>query len=484
MTHQFFKHVPRVGSPKTPLLRLSNNIKAHIKTQAALPNDLGRETWTLGDLEYLMPPVFLRNQWVYKITQQTDRAAIVAALRTSLKATLEQCRPLAGILVKGAGEIRIVRNHGSDVPFISKEPITLLSFETLKASGFPSYQVEELAALGEMDNLQTHTISSERPILQVQTTWIPGGLILTVGFHHYSMDGVGFANFLKQWRTNHVEMEQNRGCAPWHPENLNRDRLNGKPVSYKNRVLLVAPSPVEAPKGTISRRRPIILHFHRQQIEKLKLAARRPLTDMPMASYNAITALLWRVHTRTRLRCIETISPSTPTALSTAVDLRRRFEPRLRPQLLANACMGVMSQLISFDQATGPGGLAHLASLIGETGASVNRDLVAARADEVAMLKDKTMAAWTGAQMPAFSFAMTDMREAGYYELDFGFGAPTAVRNVDEMHHPCVMRQHLTGTDANGVDKKIEVQMPVEEECLAELMQNQELLDYAEVVTV
>ncbi|KAK8024538.1 transferase [Apiospora rasikravindrae] len=407
-----------------------------------------QEIWRLGDLEYLVPPVFLRNQWVYKIAQQTNRVTLVDELRSSLSATLEQCRTLSGVLVKEAGEVQIST-----------------SVEQLRGLGYPPLCLEELASLDEMDNLQTHGLSSGRPILQVQTTWIPGGLILTVGYHHYSMDGMGFAAFLNQWRDNHLAMGNGGHLAPWHPENLNRERLNGIPIPYQDRVSPITPIPVGPPKSLRHPSRPIVLNFHEAQRNRLKSAAAHD--NKPVSSYSAITALLWRVHT----------------PLSTAVNLRSRFKPPLRTQLQANAVTGVMSPHVSFAEAIAPGGLTHLSSIAHEAALSFDVHDAMERANKVAMLKDKTMAAWTGAQLPEFSFAMTDMRNAGYYELDFGFGAPLTVRNVHETQHPCVIRKLLPGTDADGIHSIFEVQMPVEDVCLEQLVQDSELLEYAEVAS-
>jgi hypothetical protein len=454
-------------------------------------SDPEEETWTLADLEYAMPSGVLRIMLVYRLNEPIDRDGVITRLRGGLETTLDQCRTLTGVFKKQGGEVYIIRRRGSSIPFIIKHSNDKhASYEDLEAAGFPTTEVCKQAALEDMGNTLTNTVGSGRPLLELQATWITGGMILTAGYHHYLMDGAGFTAFLKQWIANTLALNVNDDAAvpAWDSSCFNRERMNGTFVSPDKRIT----PPTSVPKMSLKislppASRPVTLHFHNKDIERLRMAATPQ--GGSVSSYDAVAALVWRARTRARLSMYDT--PSTDsTAHISAVDIRARFEPPLPQTLQANACLAVVTQPIPVFEVVAEGALPKLASMIRQshTDGPLNdfRRMAQERADRTAALQDKTMASLAVRDVPRFAVAMSDRRNSGFYEADFGFGTPVSVRHDHQPGMPSVMRRIPPRSDEHGVynpDPILEVQVAVELPCLEVFLRDTELHQYADMVS-
>lgn len=445
-------------------------------------DDPQAEAWTLADLEYTVPPVFLKTMLVFRTEQHVHPVESTEGLMRALEITLSQCRTLTGAFIIEGGEIKIVRNRGASVPFIVQHNMSA-SFKDLEASGFPESVVGKHAVLDKTSLKSAHSITNgQQPLCEIQATWIAGGLIITAGWHHYCMDGAGFWAFLRQWARTALALKDNIEVPPpWDPSALDRHRLNGRfhrpdertdPPPHPQAVLPVAASAHPS--------RLVILHIDNVQISRLKAAA-RPLEGKESSAYDSITALLWRVHTRARL-AIHDPQPDDVTFLGQAVDLRSRFSPPLGAQLQANAMLGVLTPPIPVRDAVADEKLPFLASLVRQTHTGATEEAALARANVVAALQDKTLAAWKGGgHVPRFAMAMSDWRRGGLYEADFGFGRPVAWRAVYQPGHPSTVTE-LPRDGTDGATPGLEVQIPVEVPCLDCFVRDAELLRYAKVV--
>lgn len=435
--------------------------------------DASSEEWTLADLEYPMPPVFLQNNIVFKMDNvDTDEAT--ARLKHALDLVSRQCRTLAGVFRKESGEVKIVRDPGATIPFVVEHKWSV-SYEQLEAEGFPGSHISARAVLRETSMADAHSITSGNNVCEIKATWISGGLIITFGYHHYCLDGSGSSAFLRMWAETSRALQEDSQLPSWDSGHLNRDRLRGQFVPPEQRVDPGLPAP--QPQCAIPPRAAPIDHFvvlrlQKDQIISLKTAA--TTHNEKISSYDAVTALVWRVLTRARLS-IYSPEPGEATFVGQAVNIRNRLTPHLCAELQANATLGVLTPPLAIGDAVAPGSLGFLASLVRQAHANVDEQTILYTANRVARMRDKTLAAWRGTHAPRFGVAVSDFRGGMLYELDFGFGKPVALRNVYQPGHPCVIHSASAG-------RGVEVQIPVEGSCLDIFVQDAELLQYAEVI--
>ncbi|KAI1296449.1 transferase [Xylaria venustula] len=451
-------------------------------------NDPDQETWKLGDLEYAMPSGVVRVMFLYRLSKPVDHGSMITQLRCGLEATLSQCRTLTGVFKKQEGEVFIIRNRGGAIPFIVKySDNDDASFEILEAAGFPILEVSKQAALEDMGNTVTNTLESGRPLLELQVTWIAGGMILTIGYHHYLMDGAGFSAFLEQLMANTSALNINpyTTIPAWDSSCFNRERLNGTFVPPNKRITPPTTVPKMSPNITLPpASRPVVLHFLKKSIQRLRMDATQ---GSSVSSYDAVAALVWRAHTRARLTMYDT-GPAENTAHLSAVDMRARFDPPLPKSLQANALIAVVTQPIPVLEVVADGALPKLASMIRQShtdGQSKGlRQVAQERADMIAALQDKTMASLAIRDVPRFASGMSDRRYSGLSEADFGLDAPVAVRYDHQTGTPSIMRMIPPRADKHGVyspDPILEVQVAVEVPCLKTFLRDTELNQYAYV---
>ncbi|KAI0449665.1 transferase [Xylaria acuta] len=454
-------------------------------------NDPEQEIWTLADLEYAMPSGFIRIMFLYGLSEPIDHDNIITQLRGGLETTLDQCRTLTGVFRKQGGEVDIVRSRGSAVPFIIKHSDDKqASYEDLEVAGFPTIEVSKQAALEDMGNTLTNTLESGRPLLELQVTWISGGMILTAGYHHYLMDGVGFSAFLQQWMANTLafSVNVNAEVPAWDSSSFNREPMNGRFVPPDKRIT----PPIDVPKASLKTAlplvsRPVILHFHKKDVERLRMAA-TPQGDS-VSSYDAVAALVWCVHTRARLTMYDA-GPTDSTAHLSAVDMRARFDPPLPLTLQANACIAVVTKPIAVLEVVAEGALPKLASMIRQSHTDGQSNdvmrMAQERADMIAALQNKTMASLAIRHVPRFAAGMSDRRYSGLYEADFGLGTPASVRYDHQTGTPSYMRRITPRSDKHGVYSPypiLEVQVAVELPCLKSFLQDTELRQYAHILS-
>lgn len=435
-----------------------------------------RETWKLADLEYPMPQNFLRYSFIYKAAH-LPKDDIIGNLKSSLELTLSQYRSLFGVLRKDTfGEVHIVQEEGNTVPFTVKttgdEGTAVI--DNLAARGFLPSEVCSQAALDDFGDSVSNMITSERPVSAFQVTWIPGGMVLTIGFHHYCMDGAGFTAFLKQWASN-AQTFKDKTPQSFTRVNLDRSRLNGQYVPPQHRIDPPAPPGFGAPLSEPHELRSIIVRFSKTSVSQIKAAA--TLEGETISAYDAISALLWRVHTRARL-AIYTPQPNEWSVHATAVNIRSRLIPPLDPGLPANATLSMRTQRVPVTDVIAPDNLPFLASLIRKSHTEPVDEVATQTANAIASLNNKTAVSWDLNKIPRFSVIMSDRRKIGVESADFGFGLPVAVRNVNQPIEPCMMRLLPRLSDTNGRinDFGFEVQIPVEVPCLDAFAHDSELL--------
>ncbi|KAM7215913.1 Transferase [Rhypophila decipiens] len=484
---------------------------AHHVRPEGWQNDPDQEIWKLSDLDYTQPPVFLQQTFVYRLPAVDDKEKTKTEniLTNALARTARQCRTLSGVLEEEAGEVRICKTRDSYISFIVKhlnqttEDAT--SFDDLAFPGFPSCLVTNIAGVGDSSTTHTATNGSlttrGQPVVEIQASWIPGGLLITVGYHHSAMDGTAFTAWVKQWAKTARALKNGTDMPTWDPATLSRHRLNGTMTPPQAR-----PTPGQEPQtaspyseaalvplATPQAMKSIILHFSQAKIAALKAAATTPggtENERKISSYDAIAALLWQTHTRARLTMYDPV-PGEFTILGSAINLRlrNRFSPPIHQDLQANACGGALTQPVPVLEAVASESLPRLASLVRESHAAMTEELAVQRLNWVASLPDKKQAALSVSSMPRFAVAVSDGRARSGGDLydgsDFGFGKPVAVRNVYQPGMPVALRSlslsHCGGGDCS--DGQVEVEMPVEERCLGHFVSDAELLRYAKVIS-
>ncbi|KAI0517426.1 transferase family-domain-containing protein [Xylaria bambusicola] len=479
------------GTNEATLHKPSTDYDLYVVRSQSWQKDPLQESWQLSDLDYTMPPVFLKTMLVYPIEKPSMRSVFLGRMLTSLSATLDHYRMLNAVFRKEHGELKLIRTKVAAIPFIVHHSMPVSGFSSLaklKNAGFPPNDLKLHETLKGKSNYppgipRMKATLENRPLAKFQATWIEGGVILTYGFHHVGVDGAAMCAFIDQWASNAMHLAHKKKIplrTSLHDES-DRGRLMGKRTSTENRVDSLSTRP-STPNLSVQAKsmQPVVIHFHKDGIRRIKQAASSEHDKT--STYDAICALIWKCVTAARLKVYKPAHDET-TILAQTVDLRSRFNPPLSPLFQGNATIGVLTEPILVTDAVAAGSLPRLSSLVRAAHSGVTEAKVLDLISRVATLKDKTSAGLAAKTLQRFDMALTDMRHASHYTADFGFGAPCAVRNVYRPGLPGTIRAVPSATDGVAADElALEVEMPIDLDCLEHFVTDSELLQYADIV--
>ncbi len=131
---------------------------------------------------------------------------VTNTLNSALAITLSQCQTLFGVVRKEEGQVKIIRSRGNSIPFPVKQ-LDLnersLSFDDLQAAGFPPLEINKEVVLEDKGNSgMASMIEHWKNLCGFQITRILGGMILSISYHHYCIDGSSFSQYFRQWAKN------------------------------------------------------------------------------------------------------------------------------------------------------------------------------------------------------------------------------------------------------------------------------------------
>jgi hypothetical protein len=407
-------------------------------------NDPEEERLRFSSMDYLAACTYNSYALFFGLLDEA-RPKAVATLREGLERTLAQCRQLVGTIEKN--------DHDDDHSFIKKRDSTVKfvvkyfeaeddapSMADIEKAHFASSSlgdtsrfVVEGMAYGE----KPECLPSAKPVISAyQANFIPGGLIFVVNSHHYANDVVGWSGLVNQLAENCKSIVNHTAPPPWDPANLDATRFTASDFPSESKV----DGPTAPDRHPLLREHSSLLfHLPKSKAEALKrlaTPAEQGQTGSWISTYDAFSALLWRVLTRHRAVLYRASPEETPLWLE-GVNMRTRTDPpvakRLQRNLFWAAASASYPELLTIKEIASPeeeAPLSRLATKIRIMTNSMDQAALDQALATLAPVRDKTCLFTRVNSFPPLTVAVTDWRPAAVCETaDFGFARPCAYRH-------------------------------------------------------
>lgn len=260
------------------------------------------EYFRLSPLDLVVTQHYNNYALIFEKIAQSDYEIIVDTVYRALQATLGQCRHIVGTIERDSqGDFTIVKKPSSTVPFVVQRldgtEDNCPSLRDLRKSHFCS------GILGDPTRLSNAGMSmaSEAspliypPVAGFQLTFISGGMILTTSIHHFAMDITGTNGLIQQLATHCYSLRYGFPQPTWDEALLDRSLFRLPPI----------PEEAKIDQKPASTRHPqwlpctwLLFHIPRSNLYKLKQLAMP--ADSWISTYDALSAYLWRVLSKTR----------------------------------------------------------------------------------------------------------------------------------------------------------------------------------------
>ncbi|KAH8903402.1 acyl transferase [Coniochaeta sp. PMI_546] len=410
------------------------------------PDHPGYEDFRLSTNDYLSPPILLNFCLYFPLSDDEIRPDIVDGLRLGLEKTLGQYRSLLGTIERNThGNFSILAKQTSTVGFAvhsfddADGNPQLPSFAELERAQFTSTSVRDQALLCAGITLSMPATTQSPPVLAIQANFLSGGLALTIHFHHWALDFVGFGAFVHQWAENTRAVLCGTPLPEWDPACLDRSRLSSQGHTGDGEAAEKNARPISAAKSRTVQQpvSHLLFHLQKSKAQRLKTLAEKE-NGTQISSYDAFTAMWWRLLTRHRARTYSNLDINSPAPFFEAVNMRSRLTPPLPARYLGNALFLAASSSQPQDMQLTFKEVMHDAPLW-KIAAYVRR--IADSVDSASFYRALEAAAKTPHEQeargplrsrgrPLLSLKTTDWRTPNLYEADFGFGRPRALRHL------------------------------------------------------
>ncbi|KAK1752772.1 omega-hydroxypalmitate O-feruloyl transferase [Echria macrotheca] len=412
-------------------------------------NDPEEERIRFSSLDYLAACTY--NSYTIFVRLKDDsnheKTAVIDTLKTGLERTLAQCRQLVGTIEKNENDDdhSFVKKRDSAVKFIVKYfdiSDDVPSLAELEAAHFASSQLGDTTrfVVGGMSYGEKPAClpSAHPPIAAFQANFIPGGgLIFVTNSHHYSNDVMGFGHFVHQLAENCVSVMRNTDPPAWDPANLDATRFTA--VNFPSASKVDGPTPPDRNPSLLHEHASLLLHLPPARAAELKKVASPTAVEGQgakwISTYDAFTALLWRVLTRHRAALYHSAPEEVPLFFE-GINMRRRASPPVGPRQQRNLFWPVGAASIppplSVAEITGSDGtsLSVLAGKVRAMTDSINQAALDQALAMLAPVRDKTCLFTRVNAFPPLTTAVTDWRDAEICEVEFGFGEVAAFRHL------------------------------------------------------
>jgi hypothetical protein len=412
------------------------------------PDRPGDEEFTLSTNDYLSPAMIMNFCLYFALSDENAKNNIINSLKQGLANTLGQCRCLLGtiernslgdysIMVKQASTVDFAVHSLDDVDYQVQTP----SFAELEQASFASTTIRDQAELCAAITSSMPAPAQSPPVLAVQVNFLRGGMAITLHFHHWAMDFVGFGSFVHQWAGNTKALVCGTPPPGWDPACLDRSRLGSQLHNGAGEA-----AQKDTPPAMTARSDPVqqqavshlLFQLNKSKAQRLKVLAQQG-NSTRVSSYDAFTAMWWRLLTRHRARTRSDTDTNAPAPFFEAVNMRPRLTPPLPPGYLGNALFLAASssqpecsQLLSLREVIQDAPLGKIAAYIRSITASADSGSFHAALEAAAETRREQER--TGPLRlrgrPPLSFKTTDWRTPDVYEADFGFGRPRVLRHL------------------------------------------------------
>ncbi|KAJ0276585.1 hypothetical protein COL940_008180 [Colletotrichum noveboracense] len=419
-----------------------------------------------------------------------DYLQVAHILKKGLERTLSQTRHLVGTIEKDEdGHHSIVKRKSSTVKLV-------VQCLELPADVFPSFSdIEKThflsAKLGDINILSNAPMTygekpeahpDNRPVVaSYKANFIPGGLILNMHSHHYSNDVVGWGNFVRQLADNCYAILNNTEFPSFDARCLDRSRFMSPLVAEESRVN--APAQADRhPEHKLSQC--LIFHLLKTKAAELKKAA-FPGDVSWISTYDAISALTWRVFSRVRQPLYNPDPASCPIWGEGVTMSKRLSNPMMPTRMQGNQFFATLSTLSPIPQLTtaeiiSDAPLSKLASYTRQMTNGVTEDLLKGALQMLAPIRNKADLSVRVNSFPPMTVAMTDWRDADVCSADFGFGKPSAFRHLLDTMAEGLVVVYPPHRGPAGEDEGIELQFAFEKELVQQLLNDPEWKKYFE----
>lgn len=462
------------------------------------------ERFELSDMDHTMPKIYCQIAEIFELPQGSDKQIIVDSVSKGLEFALSQFPALAGTIHMDDqnGRMWVTKKKDSSVGLYVKtadgDDGDLPTFDHLNQHDFPVHLLDGHRLLPKVVtekqlfsplgvNADDQTITST-----FQINFIRGGVILAAAIHHNCSDGTGCNGFLTTWAQSSAAARTGAPFKPIDKDALNRERLSApKPDSATWKALdgkfpilkdLGGPPPPPPADFKMPPMKIRLWHFPKSSAARLKQDIGAGLgADAWISTYDAVIALLWKTVTRSKIPLLQP-DLDAPAILAYGMNVRSRMDPPLPDAYLGNVVALPSTEPRPIRAILADGGLPDMALAVRGAMQSIDGAYVAGVSAWVAGLEDRrwiavNMNSFLGMDLAATSWqAMTP-----YQDHDFGFGLPRALRWPHPQFEGYVfVLPSRAGVKADAPDEGLEVIVCLEESCHDRLLQDEELLRYAQ----
>jgi transferase family protein len=227
------------------------------------------------------------------------------------------------------------------------------------------------------------------------------------------------------------------------------------------------------------------LHLPKGRAAELKKAASPP-DGTWISTYDAITAISWRVFTRLRAPLYKPDPKSKPFWGEAVAMTKRLSGPPVPERLQGNIFIPVVSPLTpqvprpTVEEVISSAPLWQLARYSRQMTESASEEWLMAALQGVAPVKNKADLSVKVSSFPPMAMVYTDWRPATVCEYDFGFGRPRAYRGHWDSAEENIFIVLPPRNGPAGEDEGVELQVSFEKELVEELVADAEFVRYFE----
>ncbi|KAL2686852.1 hypothetical protein Neosp_004394 [[Neocosmospora] mangrovei] len=443
-------------------------------------NDPEEERFKISTLDYLSAMTYNNYTLFFKL-DDAEKNKVEAVLKEGLERTLSQTRHLVGIIEKDEeGGHSFVKRKDSTVKFVVQH---LDSPE----DGFRSFAEIEKAhfvspLLGDINVLSNAPMTyGEKPeadpdnnpaVASYKANFIPGGLIFNMHSHHYSNDALGYGNFVRQLAENCYAITNKTDFPSFDPKCLDRSRFVSPPIPEESQVN-APPRADRHPEHKDSQA--LIFHLPKSKAAELKKAA-SPVDGSWISTYDAFSALMWRVFSRIRAPVYNPDPDSKPLWAEGVNITKRVSDPPMPARMQGNLFFAPMSTMSSIPQLTSAeiiseAPLSKLASYSRQMTDSVTSEMLAGVMQMLAPIRNKPDLSVRVNSFAPMTLVVTDWRDADVCNADFGFAKPTAFRHLfGKALSENIVMVYAPRNGPAGDDEGIELQFAFEKELTEQLV--------------
>ncbi|CAG9945004.1 unnamed protein product [Clonostachys rosea f. rosea IK726] len=471
-------------------------------------SDFESKRYPLSLMGHVMPKIYVLVSEVFALPELVDtqaNEAITENLKAGLEFAISRFPILAGHLEMDAvsGRMWVSTTAETKVHLHVKHMLgeeDFPSYSELACKDFPAGLLKGHQLLPEsVTAKQLHSPLGDNnedgiAAAAFQLNFIRGGLIIAMAVHHSVSDGPGCDGFLSTWAENSVAALNGTPFIPNEiPFSLHGTKLDVEgtisPEQMKELqealpVVRDAGGPMQLPPADF--KMPALVshmwHFPKSKTELLKATASGSGDANWISTYDAIMAVLWSSITRAKIDLLQP-NESAKATLVHAVDTRKVWSPPLSERFLGVGATAARCEPLSVQELIAAENLSKVAATVRSSIKAVTPDHLRRLLQWVEGHEDKR---WL--EISINSFLGLDLGASSwqgmkaYEKHDFGFGLPKALRWPSPPFEGFVfLYPSRAGVEGAEEDEGIEVCVCLEESCHNRLMEDQVLLEYAQL---